>query len=44
VVTEPASRATIALRRLHSGHIGDYVARWATGAAALGGACVLALR
>ncbi|HEX4011867.1 MAG TPA: proton-conducting transporter membrane subunit [Solirubrobacteraceae bacterium] len=32
------------LRRLHSGHIGDYIAWWTTGAGVLGGACLLALR
>ena len=33
-----------ALRGLHSGHIGDYIAWWTTGAGLLGGACLLALR
>jgi multicomponent Na+:H+ antiporter subunit D len=32
------------LRGLHSGHIGDYIAWWTTGAGLLGGACLLALR
>jgi multicomponent Na+:H+ antiporter subunit D len=32
------------LRQLHSGHIGDYIAWWTTGAGLLGGACLLALR
>jgi multicomponent Na+:H+ antiporter subunit D len=34
----------VGLRGLHSGHIGDYIAWWTTGAAALGAACLLALR
>ena len=32
------------LRGLHSGHIGDYIAWWTTGAALLGAVCLLALR
>jgi multicomponent Na+:H+ antiporter subunit D len=32
------------LRGLHSGHIGDYIAWWTTGAGMLGGVCLLALR
>jgi multicomponent Na+:H+ antiporter subunit D len=32
------------LRGLHSGHIGDYIAWWTTGAGLLGGVCLLALR
>jgi multicomponent Na+:H+ antiporter subunit D len=32
------------LRRLHSGHSGDYVAWWTAGAGALGAACLLVLR
>lgn len=31
------------LRRLHSGHIGDYIAWWSAGAAAMGLACLLAI-
>ena len=31
------------LRGLHSGHIGDYIAWWTTGASVLGAACLLAL-
>jgi multicomponent Na+:H+ antiporter subunit D len=34
----------LGLRGLHSGHIGDYIAWWTTGAGLLGGACLLALR
>jgi hypothetical protein len=34
----------MAVRHLHSGHVGDYIALWTTGAAALGGACLIALR
>jgi multicomponent Na+:H+ antiporter subunit D len=37
-------RAVLGLRGLHSGHIGDYIAWWTTGAGLLGGACLLALR
>jgi len=33
----------LSLRGLHSGHIGDYIAWWTTGAGALGVACLLAL-
>jgi multicomponent Na+:H+ antiporter subunit D len=36
--------AVVGLRGLHSGHIGDYIAWWTTGAGLLGGACLLALR
>jgi multicomponent Na+:H+ antiporter subunit D len=32
------------LRRLHSGHSGDYVAWWTVGAGALGAACLVVLR
>ncbi len=32
------------LRQLHSGHIGDYIAWWTTGAALLGGASLILLR
>jgi hypothetical protein len=31
------------LRELHSGHIGDYIAWWTTGAALLGGASLILL-
>jgi multicomponent Na+:H+ antiporter subunit D len=34
----------LSLRGLHSGHIGDYIAWWTTGAGLLGGVCLLALR
>jgi multicomponent Na+:H+ antiporter subunit D len=34
----------LGLRGLHSGHIGDYIAWWTTGAGVLGGAFLLALR
>jgi hypothetical protein len=34
----------VGLRGLHSGHIGDYIAWWTTGAGLLGAACLLALR
>ncbi len=36
--------AVWALRRLHSGHIGDYIAWWTAGAALLGGASLIFLR
>ena len=32
------------LRRLHDGHIGDYIAWWTAGASAIGGACLITLR
>ncbi|HEY0515522.1 MAG TPA: complex I subunit 5 family protein [Solirubrobacteraceae bacterium] len=41
---EPALAAVHGVRRLHSGHIGDYIAWWTAGAGVLGGACLLALR
>ncbi len=44
-LVQQRSRALVmVLRRAHSGHIGDYVAWWTAGAAALGAACLLALR
>ncbi len=43
-VRRPSRSALRALRHLHSGHIGDYIAWWSTGAAALGLACLLSLR
>jgi multicomponent Na+:H+ antiporter subunit D len=42
-VREPALATVHRLRRLHSGHIGDYIAWWSAGAAALGAVCLLAL-
>jgi multicomponent Na+:H+ antiporter subunit D len=36
--------AVLVLRGLHSGHIGDYIAWWTTGAGVFGGVCLLALR
>ncbi len=39
----PARRAVTALRRLHSGHIGDYIAWWTAGTAMLGGASLILL-
>ncbi len=33
-----------AVRRVHSGHIGDYIAWWTAGAAGFGAVCLLALR
>ncbi|MGO9820193.1 MAG: complex I subunit 5 family protein [Solirubrobacteraceae bacterium] len=43
VITRPVVGAVDALRSLHSGHIGDYIAWWTTGAALLGGASMLLL-
>ena len=40
---EPPRAALTALRRLHSGHIGDYIAWWTAAAAMLGGACLVLL-
>ena len=39
----PPRAALTALRRLHSGHIGDYIAWWTAAAAMLGGACLILL-
>jgi multicomponent Na+:H+ antiporter subunit D len=36
--------AVMRLRRLHSGHIGDYIAWWTAGAATIGGAALVFLR
>jgi len=36
--------AVHALRRLHDGHIGDYIAWWTAGAGVIGGTCLIALR
>jgi multicomponent Na+:H+ antiporter subunit D len=40
----PVQVSLKALRQLHSGHIGDYIAWWTTGAAMLGGASLILLR
>jgi multicomponent Na+:H+ antiporter subunit D len=40
----PARGALATLRELHSGHIGDYIAWWTAGAAAVGGASLILLR
>ncbi len=40
----PVVVAVGGLRELHSGHIGDYIAWWTAGAAALGGASLIFLR
>jgi multicomponent Na+:H+ antiporter subunit D len=42
-VSVPSRTAVRAIRRLHSGHIGDYISWWAAGSAVLAGACLLAL-
>ena len=39
----PLRAALTALRSLHSGHIGDYVAWWTLGTAMLGGASLILL-
>ena len=44
VVLEPVIAGVHGLRTLHSGHIGDYIAWWTTGAALLGGASLIFLR
>jgi multicomponent Na+:H+ antiporter subunit D len=43
-VLAPAVVAVGGLRRLHSGHIGDYIAWWTAGAALLGGASLIFLQ
>ncbi|MBV9943680.1 MAG: hypothetical protein JO262_16250, partial [Solirubrobacterales bacterium] len=42
-VLGPARAALAGLRRLHSGHVGDYIAWWTAGAALLGAASLLLL-
>jgi multicomponent Na+:H+ antiporter subunit D len=42
-IARPAVEAVHRLRRLHSGHIGDYIAWWTAGAGLVGGVCLLAL-
>jgi multicomponent Na+:H+ antiporter subunit D len=44
LLLRPPSAAVIGLRRLHSGHIGDYIAWWTAGAALLGGSSLIFLR
>ena len=39
----PPRAALTALRELHSGHIGDYIAWWTAATAVLGGACLILL-
>lgn len=43
IVLGPVVGALRGLRALHSGHIGDYIAWWTTGAALLGGASLILL-
>jgi multicomponent Na+:H+ antiporter subunit D len=43
-IRDPSRSVLRGLRRLHSGHIGDYIAWWSTGAAALGLLCLVSLR
>jgi multicomponent Na+:H+ antiporter subunit D len=40
----PAESAVAAVRRLHSGHIGDYIAWWSAGVSLVSGICLVALR
>jgi multicomponent Na+:H+ antiporter subunit D len=42
-IRDSSRSALRGLRRLHSGHIGDYIAWWSAGAAALGLVCLLSL-
>ncbi len=42
-VRVPALGAMHSFRRLHSGHIGDYIAWWAAGTSVIGAACLLGL-
>ncbi len=44
LVLRPVAVAVGGLRGLHSGHIGDYIAWWTAGAAAMGGAALVFLR
>jgi multicomponent Na+:H+ antiporter subunit D len=44
LVWRPAAGGVDALRALHSGHIGDYIAWWTAGAALLGGSSLVLLR
>jgi multicomponent Na+:H+ antiporter subunit D len=44
LVLRPVVVAVGGLRSLHSGHIGDYIAWWTAGAAAMGGAALIFLR
>ena len=41
---DPASAALMRFRRLHSGHIGDYIVWWTAGAAVLGASSLIFLR
>ena len=40
----PLRNTVDAIRGLHSGHIGDYIAWWSAGVSVIGGVCLLALR
>jgi multicomponent Na+:H+ antiporter subunit D len=42
-ILEPSHDAVGAMRGLHSGQIGDYIAWWTAGAGALGAVCLIAL-
>ncbi|MDQ6835352.1 MAG: NADH-quinone oxidoreductase subunit D [Actinomycetota bacterium] len=42
-ISDPSRSALRGLRRLHSGHIGDYIAWWSAGAATLGVVCLVAV-
>jgi multicomponent Na+:H+ antiporter subunit D len=43
-VRNSARAIVLAVRGVHSGHIGDYIAWWTAGAAGFGAVCLLALR
>jgi multicomponent Na+:H+ antiporter subunit D len=44
IALRPLTGAVVGLRRLHSGHIGDYIAWWTAGTALLGGASLVLLK
>jgi multicomponent Na+:H+ antiporter subunit D len=44
LLVAPAAGVVVGLRRLHTGHIGDYIAWWTAGAALLGGSSLIFLR
>jgi len=43
-IRRPAAGTVFALRGLHNGHIGDYIAWWSAGVSLIGGVCLVALR
>jgi multicomponent Na+:H+ antiporter subunit D len=44
VLDTPTAGAVAALRGLHDGHIGDYIAWWSAGVSLVSGVCLIALR